>query len=105
MRREKPVRAAPRALEPDDQRQLLCACERSSARDRALVVLLLLTALRLAEAVAPDLDDMQVTARKGRVVVRSGSAIRFCAGARGYTRSAHRRPGGRPCTSPPVRLG
>jgi integrase/recombinase XerC len=72
VRREKPVRAAPRALEQDDQRQLLRACERVSARDRALVVLMLFTALRLSEAVALDLDDVQVTARKGRVVVRSG---------------------------------
>jgi integrase len=29
VRREKPVRAAPRALEQDDQRQLLRACERA----------------------------------------------------------------------------
>ena len=72
VRREKPVRAAPRALAEDDQRQLLRACERASARDRALVVVMLFTALRLSEAVALDLDDVQVTARKGRVVVRSG---------------------------------
>jgi integrase/recombinase XerC len=72
VRREKPLRAAPRALEQDDQRQLLRACERASARDRALVVLMLFTALRLSEAVALDLDDVQVTARKGRVVMRSG---------------------------------
>jgi site-specific recombinase XerD len=72
VRREKPVRAAPRALAQDDQRLLLRACERASARDRALVVLMLFTALRLSEAVALDLDDVQVTARKGRVVVRSG---------------------------------
>jgi integrase len=32
VRREKPVRAAPRALEQDDQRQLLRACERATAR-------------------------------------------------------------------------
>jgi hypothetical protein len=36
VRREKPLRAAPRALEQDAQRQLLRACERASARDRAL---------------------------------------------------------------------
>ncbi len=72
VRREKPLRAAPRALEQDDQRQLLRACERASARDRALVVLMLFTALRLSESVALNLADVQVTARKGRVVVRSG---------------------------------
>ena len=65
VRREKPVRA-PRALEHDDQRRLLRACDRASARDRALVVLMLFTALRLWEAVALDLDDVRVTARKAR---------------------------------------
>ncbi|MCA1677466.1 MAG: tyrosine-type recombinase/integrase [Actinobacteria bacterium] len=72
VRREQPARAAPRALEQDEQRQLLRACERASARDRALVVLMLFTALRLSEALALDLDDVQITARKGRVVARSG---------------------------------
>lgn len=33
---------------------------------------MLFTGLRLSEAVALELDDVQVTARKGRVVVRSG---------------------------------
>jgi site-specific recombinase XerC len=33
---------------------------------------MLFTALRLSEAVALDLEDLQVTARKGRIVVRSG---------------------------------
>jgi len=72
VRRELPVRAAPRALSQDDQRDLLRACERASPRDRALVVLMLFTALRLSEAVALDLDDVQITARKGRVIVRAG---------------------------------
>lgn len=72
VRRELPVRAAPRALNEDEQRVLLRACERASARDRALVILMLFTALRLSEAVALDLDDVQIMARKGRVVVRSG---------------------------------
>jgi integrase/recombinase XerC len=52
VRREKPVRAAPRALEQEDQRQLLRACERASARDRALVVLMLFAALRVADRAA-----------------------------------------------------
>ena len=46
--------------------------ERASARDRAIVVVLLYTGLRLAELVALDVDDVKVSARKGIVVVRSG---------------------------------
>jgi len=46
--------------------------ERVSARDRAIVVVLLYTGLRLAELVALDVDDVKVSARKGIVVVRSG---------------------------------
>ncbi len=44
----------------------------ASARDRAIVVVLLYTGLRLAELVALDVDDVKVSARKGIVVVRSG---------------------------------
>ena len=46
--------------------------ERAPARDRAIVVMLLYTGLRLAELVALDVDDLRVSARKGLVVVRSG---------------------------------
>ncbi|MGI8559630.1 MAG: tyrosine-type recombinase/integrase [Solirubrobacteraceae bacterium] len=46
--------------------------ERAPARDRAIVVLLLYTGLRLAGLVALDVDDVRVSARKGIVVVRSG---------------------------------
>lgn len=77
VRREKPVRAAPRALDVDEQRRLLRAAERSSARDRALVVLMLFTGVRISEAVALDMDDVQITSRKGRAVVRSGKGDRL----------------------------
>ena len=46
--------------------------ERAKARDRAIVVVLLYTGLRLAELVALDVDDVKMSARKGLVVVRSG---------------------------------
>jgi site-specific recombinase XerD len=46
--------------------------ERATARDRAIVVTLLYTGLRLAELVALELGDVRVSARKGLVVVRSG---------------------------------
>ncbi len=72
VRREQLPQAAPRALDQAEQRQLLRAAERASARDRALVGVMLFTALRISEAVALDLDDLRISARKGEVVVRSG---------------------------------
>jgi site-specific recombinase XerD len=46
--------------------------ERANARDRALVVMLLFTALRISEVVALDVEDLRISPRKGVVVVRSG---------------------------------
>jgi integrase/recombinase XerC len=72
VRREDLPASAPRALSEEQQRRLLRMAERASARDRAIVVVLLYTGLRLAELVALDVDDVRVSARKGLVVVRSG---------------------------------
>jgi len=72
VRREELPRSAPRALDVEQQRDLLRAAEESTARDRAIVALLLFTGLRLAEAAALQVTDVRVSARKGRVVVRSG---------------------------------
>jgi site-specific recombinase XerD len=72
VRREELPASAPRALSEEQQRRLLRMAERVSARDRAIVVMLLYTGLRLAELVALDLDDVRVSARKGLVIVRSG---------------------------------
>jgi len=70
--REELSRAAPRALDVDEQRALLRAAEESSARDRAIIGLLLFTGLRLSEAAALQVADVRISARKGLVVVRSG---------------------------------
>lgn len=72
VKREPLAQAAPRALSEDQQRALLRAAEASRARDRAIVTLLLYTALRLKEIVALDVDDVAMSARKGLLVVRSG---------------------------------
>jgi integrase/recombinase XerC len=72
VRREDLPAKAPRAITEDQQRRLLRMAERASARDRAIVVLLLYTGLRLAELVALDVGDVRVSARKGLVIVRSG---------------------------------
>jgi site-specific recombinase XerD len=72
VRREEMSKAAPRAISEEEQRRLLRMCERAPARDRAIVVVLLYTGLRLAELVALDLDDVRISARKGLMIVRSG---------------------------------
>lgn len=72
VRREDLPARAPRAISEEQQRRLLRMAERAPARDRAIVVMLLYTGLRLAELVALDVDDVRISARKGLVVVRSG---------------------------------
>jgi site-specific recombinase XerD len=72
VKREPLAQAAPRALSMEEQRALLRAAEASRPRDRAIVTLLLDTALRLHELVALDVEDVSISARKGQVVVRSG---------------------------------
>ena len=72
VRREELSKSAPRAITEEEQRRLLRIAERARARDRAMVVLVLYTGLRLAELVALDVDDVKMSARKGVVIVRSG---------------------------------
>jgi site-specific recombinase XerD len=72
VRREELSKSSPRAISEEEQRRLLRIGERAKARDRAIVVVLLYTGLRLAELVALDIDDVKMSARKGVVIVRSG---------------------------------
>ena len=60
------------ALSVEQQRALLRAAELVRPRDRAIVTLLLYTALRLHELAALDLEDMAISPRKGLLVIRSG---------------------------------
>jgi integrase len=76
VRREDLPAKAPRARTEEQVRRLLRMAERASARDRAIVVMLLATGLRLAELVALDLENVRVSARKGLVVVRSRKPTR-----------------------------
>ena len=72
VKREPLAQAAPRALSVEQQQALLRAAELVRARDRAIVTLLLYTALRLGELAALDVEDVAISARKGLLVVRSG---------------------------------
>lgn len=73
VKREELPAAAPRALSPGEQKRFLRAVERSSSiRDRAIATLFFYSALRLEELAALDKNDLSISARKGRVTVRSG---------------------------------
>jgi site-specific recombinase XerC len=73
VKREQLPAEAPRALDADEQRRVLRAVEqRGRPRDRALVALALFAGLRLGELVAVEVDDVALSARKGRVIVRRG---------------------------------
>jgi site-specific recombinase XerD len=76
VRRDKPSLAAPRALDEAGQRRLLRAAEAAPIRARALVMLMLFTALRISETVALDVEDVRITARRGVLVVVGKGEIR-----------------------------
>jgi len=76
VRRDKPTQAAPRALDEAGQRLLLRAAEAAPIRARALVMLMLFTALRISETVALDVDDVRITTRKGVLVVMGKGEMR-----------------------------
>ena len=62
--------AAPRALDPGDQRRFLRALEQTeSSRDRAIGLLGFYAGLRVAELAALNVDDAVLSARRGRVIV------------------------------------
>jgi site-specific recombinase XerD len=64
---------APRALELAEQKRFLRAVERcSSARDRAIALLLFYTGLRISECASLTVDDVRLSSRKGLVIVRMG---------------------------------
>jgi integrase/recombinase XerC len=63
---------APRALDEGKQRAFLRAVETwPSARDRAIATVLFYTGLRLSELAALDVDDLSVSERRGRLLVRT----------------------------------
>ena len=73
VRRDQLPRRAPRSLGAREQKRYLRAAEsRPLARDRAIARLLFYTGLRISELAALDLDDVPLSARKGKVIVRAG---------------------------------
>jgi integrase/recombinase XerC len=77
----KRIRKAPdllRWLEPAEQRRLLRVIEQAgNKRDVAIVRILIDTGLRVAELVALEWRDVQISERKGSVVVRFGKGAKW----------------------------
>jgi site-specific recombinase XerD len=73
VRREELPGAAPKALSPEEQKRFLRAVERSpEVRDRAIAKMFFYAGLRLGELVKLDVEDVPISTRKGKVIVRSG---------------------------------
>lgn len=71
--RERITSTAPQSLEELEQRRFVRAAGRcGSARNTAIALLLLYTGLRVEEAEALDVEDVRVSARRGKVIVRDG---------------------------------
>jgi len=78
IKRENLPQLAPRALSKPEEKKLLLAIARSRrAMDRAIAMLLLHTGLRISECAALDVDDVPISERKGKVIVRSGKGDRY----------------------------
>lgn len=73
VQRDQLPRRAPRALDARQQKRYLRAVEtRPLARDRAIGRLLFYSGVRVEELVSLDEDDVPLSARKGKVIVREG---------------------------------
>jgi site-specific recombinase XerD len=71
--REELAQVAPRALEEKDQRRFLRIVEATpSPRDRAMATVFFYAGLRLSELAALDMADVEMSARRGRLKVRTG---------------------------------
>jgi integrase/recombinase XerC len=71
--REELAQVAPRSLEEADQRRFLRIVEASpSPRDRAMATVFFYAGLRLSELAALDIADVEMSARRGRLKVRTG---------------------------------
>ncbi|MEW5935291.1 MAG: tyrosine-type recombinase/integrase, partial [Bacillota bacterium] len=76
-RRASEPEKAPRALDRVEVARLERALEREGTpRDRALVALMLHAGLRVGEAVALRVEDVELSDRKGKVVVRAGKGTK-----------------------------
>lgn len=85
-------RGAPKALDKLEEARFLRAVEREgNGRDSALIALMLYAGLRVGEVVMLQREDVEISERKGRVIVRAGKgmkhrAVPLCLEARNMVR-------------------
>lgn len=72
IKRERLPQTAPEALTEAEQRRFIRAAARASTRDRAIGLLMLYSGVRVEEAEQLDVDDVPLSARRGKVIVRAG---------------------------------
>lgn len=72
VKRTRPPKTAPKSLEGDQLRRVMRAAERRGARDNAIAAVLFLSAVRVSECAALDVDDVFVSDRSGLLEVRHG---------------------------------
>ena len=78
VKREDLPAEAPKALSREELRKLERAINRCRrAKDKAVVLLLLKTAIRIAECAALDVADISITGRNGWVIIRSGKGDKY----------------------------
>ncbi|MEU4807416.1 tyrosine-type recombinase/integrase [Actinosynnema sp. NPDC023587] len=77
VKRQEVPKAAPRALDDRARTRWLRAAQRADPRGKALAYIGYYAGLRGGEAVALDLDDVRISARKGVLVVRYGKGGRY----------------------------
>jgi site-specific recombinase XerD len=72
------VKSAPKALDRTEMHALVRAVERyGDSRDQAILLVLLNTGLRVNELSELNLSDVEMSERKGKVVVRSGKGQKY----------------------------
>jgi len=72
------VQSAPKALDKREMNALIRAAERyGSSRDRAIIVTLLNTGLRVKELSGLNLCDVEMSERKGKLTVREGKGQKY----------------------------
>jgi site-specific recombinase XerD len=69
-------RTAPRALDAEEEKRLIKSLARTTLRNRALIMLLWHTGLRISEACGLNFGDLALTARTGAVTVRCGKGMK-----------------------------
>jgi integrase/recombinase XerC len=76
--REELPQEAPRALTRDEQKRFLrTAVSSRRAKDRAVTLLLFYTGIRIGECAALNVEDVAISGRKNRIIIRTGKGNRY----------------------------